>query len=133
MISTLALPLQWVQWLRSWSHDPVAVGGNTALLLVRAMECCSGRYISVADRNVNHLDEYSQLEQLTHSICCKLTSRVLAQVCTCMHATSFQNYTTHNVLIQLHAYVILENYTILFQMYAASYSPSQNDSDRYDI
>ncbi|KXG28747.1 hypothetical protein SORBI_3005G161200 [Sorghum bicolor] len=69
----------WVQWLRSWSHDPVAVGGNTALLLVRAMECCSGRYISVADRNVNHLDEYSQLEQLTHSICCKLTSRVLAQ------------------------------------------------------
>ncbi|CAL5021385.1 unnamed protein product [Urochloa decumbens] len=67
----------WVQWLRSWSCD--SFEGNTALLLVRTIEICSGRHSSLTKQNVNH-QEYCQLESLTHSICCKLASRVLAQV-----------------------------------------------------
>ncbi|CAN6232114.1 unnamed protein product [Urochloa humidicola] len=65
----------WGQWLRSWSCD--SFEGNTALLLVRAIEICSGRHSSTK-QDVNH-QEYCQLESLTHSICCKLASGVLAQ------------------------------------------------------
>ncbi|WVZ74938.1 hypothetical protein U9M48_023052 [Paspalum notatum var. saurae] len=64
----------WGQWLRSWNHE--SFQGDTALLLVRAIEISSGRY-SLCEQNGNH-QQYSQLEQLTHSICGKLTSRVAA-------------------------------------------------------
>ncbi|KAJ1279657.1 hypothetical protein BS78_04G170900 [Paspalum vaginatum] len=65
----------WGQWLRSWNHE--SFQGDTALLLARAIEISSGRY-SLCEQNGNH-QEYSQLEQLTHSICYKLTSRVVVQ------------------------------------------------------
>ncbi|TVU42376.1 hypothetical protein EJB05_08778, partial [Eragrostis curvula] len=69
----------WKQWLMSWtakgSHE--LVEGDTALLLVRAIEIFSGRHVSTEEKL--NLWEYSQLEQLTSSICCKLSRRVLAQ------------------------------------------------------
>ncbi|KAK3121517.1 hypothetical protein QOZ80_8BG0655080 [Eleusine coracana subsp. coracana] len=69
----------WKQWLMAWTakgtHGPIE--GDTALLLVRTIEIFSGRHVST-DQKLN-LWEYSQLEQLTSSICCKLSRRVLAQ------------------------------------------------------
>uniref|UniRef100_A0A453DB91 Uncharacterized protein n=1 Tax=Aegilops tauschii subsp. strangulata TaxID=200361 RepID=A0A453DB91_AEGTS len=60
--------------------------GDTALLLVRTVEITSGRHVS-AEQKLN-LWEYSQLEQLTSSICRKLATRVLAQVRMYMHSVS---------------------------------------------
>uniref|UniRef100_A0A453DBR8 Terpene synthase N-terminal domain-containing protein n=1 Tax=Aegilops tauschii subsp. strangulata TaxID=200361 RepID=A0A453DBR8_AEGTS len=69
----------WKQWLMAWtakeSHG--SIEGDTALLLVRTVEITSGRHVS-AEQKLN-LWEYSQLEQLTSSICRKLATRVLAQ------------------------------------------------------
>lgn len=52
---------------------------STALLLVRTIEVCSGRHSST-DHQLN-VWEYTQLEELTSSICRKLAARVLAKVC----------------------------------------------------
>jgi hypothetical protein len=54
-----------------------SIEGDTAILLVRAIEIFGGRHVLTGQRP--DLWEYSQLEQLTSSICCKLSRRVLAQ------------------------------------------------------
>jgi ent-copalyl diphosphate synthase len=70
----------WKTWLMELTtnggHE--SCGGNTALLLVRTVEICSGRHSS-ANQNLKPA-EYSQLEKLTSSICSKLGSRSLSQV-----------------------------------------------------
>ncbi|KAL6634598.1 hypothetical protein ACP70R_027269 [Stipagrostis hirtigluma subsp. patula] len=72
----------WKQWLMAWtakgSHELCA--GNTALLLVRTINICSGRHV-LTEYDLKPL-EYSQLEQLTSSICHKLSSRVQNGGCT---------------------------------------------------
>ncbi|KAF7011990.1 hypothetical protein CFC21_026233 [Triticum aestivum] len=77
--SSSSLRDAWKQWLMAWtakeSHG--SIEGDTALLLVRTVEICSGRHVS-AEPKLN-LWEYSQLEQLTSSICRKLATRVVAQ------------------------------------------------------
>ncbi|CAO1942098.1 unnamed protein product [Urochloa humidicola] len=69
----------WKAWLIELTtndgHEPCE--GNTALLLVRTVEICSGRHC-LTNQNLK-LSEYSQLEQLTSSICSKLGSRILSQ------------------------------------------------------
>uniref|UniRef100_N1QYY8 Syn-copalyl diphosphate synthase n=1 Tax=Aegilops tauschii TaxID=37682 RepID=N1QYY8_AEGTA len=69
----------WKQWLMAWtakeSHG--SVDGDTALLFVRTIEICSGRIVS-AEQKLN-LWHYSQLEQLTSSICHKLATIGLSQ------------------------------------------------------
>ncbi|GJN32554.1 hypothetical protein PR202_gb21068 [Eleusine coracana subsp. coracana] len=69
----------WKRWLRSWtSNDSYeSCEGSTALLLVCTLEICSGRH-KLTKKNLN-LSEYCHLEQLTFSICSRLTSRVLDQ------------------------------------------------------
>uniref|UniRef100_N1QTS8 Syn-copalyl diphosphate synthase n=1 Tax=Aegilops tauschii TaxID=37682 RepID=N1QTS8_AEGTA len=71
--------LEWKQWLMAWttkeSHG--SIEGDTALLLVHTVEIFSGRHVT-AEQNLN-LWDYSQLEQLTSSICRKLATIVLAQ------------------------------------------------------
>ncbi|EMS64506.1 Syn-copalyl diphosphate synthase [Triticum urartu] len=71
--------LQWKQWLMAWTakESRGSIEGDTALLLVRTVEICSGRHVT-AEQNLN-LWDYSQLEQLTSSICRKLATIVLAQ------------------------------------------------------
>ncbi|KAL6640344.1 hypothetical protein ACP70R_022193 [Stipagrostis hirtigluma subsp. patula] len=67
----------WKQWLRSIAkNSQESCEGNTALLLVRTVEICSGRYGST-EQNFNL--EYSNLERLTSSICGKLALRILSQ------------------------------------------------------
>ncbi|KAM3373211.1 hypothetical protein ACQJBY_019919 [Aegilops geniculata] len=69
----------WKHWLMAWtpkeSHG--SVDGDTALLFVRTIEICSGRIVST-EQKLN-LWDYSQLEQLTSSICHKLATIGLAQ------------------------------------------------------
>lgn len=70
----------WKQWLMSWTAKGSRQGsieGDTALLLVRTIEIFSGRHVSTEQKL--SLWEYCQLEQLTSSICSKLSRRVLAQ------------------------------------------------------
>lgn len=69
----------WKQWLTSWiaKERNGLIEGDTALLLVRTIEICSGRHVPI-EQKLN-LWEYSQLEQLTSSICCNLATRVLTQ------------------------------------------------------
>ena len=55
-----------------------SIEGDTALLLVRTIEIFSGRHVSTEQKL--SLWEYCHLEQLTSSICSKLSRRVLAQV-----------------------------------------------------
>ena len=75
--------LQWKQWLMAWtakeSHG--SVDGDTSLLFVRTIEIVSGR-IASTEQKLNRWD-YSQLEQLTSSICRKLAAKVHAQVRMC--------------------------------------------------
>lgn len=65
----------WKQWLAMWTaqgHE-----GSVALLLVRTVEICSGRRRSASatdDGQAHSLSEYSQLEQLTSSVCSKLAA-----------------------------------------------------------
>ncbi|CAN6381814.1 unnamed protein product [Urochloa humidicola] len=66
----------WKQWLKAWNNDNCE--GNTALLLVRTIEICSGRHHNPTEQEMN-LFEYSQLEHLTFSICHKLGLRTIAQ------------------------------------------------------
>ncbi|XP_037482853.1 syn-copalyl diphosphate synthase-like [Triticum dicoccoides] len=69
----------WKQWLMAWtakeSHG--SVDGDTSLLFVRTIEIVSGR-IASTEQKLNRWD-YSQLEQLTSSICHKLATIGLAQ------------------------------------------------------
>ncbi|KAL5212517.1 hypothetical protein ABZP36_023364 [Zizania latifolia] len=69
----------WKQWLMSWTGKETheSSEGDTALLLVRTIEICSGRHGS-AEQNLNS-SEYAQLEQITSSICRKLGIKNLAQ------------------------------------------------------
>ncbi|KAL6634599.1 hypothetical protein ACP70R_027270 [Stipagrostis hirtigluma subsp. patula] len=69
----------WKQWLMARTGKEIheSFEGTTALLLVRAVEMSSGRH-SPFDQDLN-FSEYSNLERLTSSICCKLAARVLAQ------------------------------------------------------
>ncbi|KAF2915615.1 hypothetical protein DAI22_09g051250 [Oryza sativa Japonica Group] len=78
-------PPQWRFWRRA---EPAAGAAerraldapspveNTALLIVRTVEIVSTRY-DPDDHTLNL--EYSQLEQITSSICCRLAARVIAQ------------------------------------------------------
>uniref|UniRef100_A0A0E0B1A0 Terpene synthase N-terminal domain-containing protein n=1 Tax=Oryza glumipatula TaxID=40148 RepID=A0A0E0B1A0_9ORYZ len=70
----------WKKWLLTWTskercHNALPEE-NTALLIVRTVEIVSTRYDS-DDHTLNL--EYSQLEQITSSICCRLAARVIAQ------------------------------------------------------
>uniref|UniRef100_A0A0D9VHD3 ent-copalyl diphosphate synthase n=1 Tax=Leersia perrieri TaxID=77586 RepID=A0A0D9VHD3_9ORYZ len=68
----------WKEWLMSWtkgSHGSCA--GDTALLLVRTIEICSGRHGSNEQSQNN--SEYARLEQITSSMCRKLGTKILAQ------------------------------------------------------
>ncbi|KAF0906465.1 hypothetical protein E2562_011459 [Oryza meyeriana var. granulata] len=68
----------WKQWLVSCTKESHgSPGGDTALLLVRTIEICSGRHGS-AEQSLNN-SEYAQLEQITSSICRKLATKILAQ------------------------------------------------------
>ncbi|XP_044948008.1 syn-copalyl diphosphate synthase, chloroplastic-like [Hordeum vulgare subsp. vulgare] len=69
----------WKQWLMACDgkDSQVSWDGDTALLLVRAIEIISGRHARIAEND--NLSEYSRLEQLTSSICDKLSARVLVQ------------------------------------------------------
>uniref|UniRef100_A0A8I6WF07 Terpene synthase metal-binding domain-containing protein n=1 Tax=Hordeum vulgare subsp. vulgare TaxID=112509 RepID=A0A8I6WF07_HORVV len=69
----------WKQWLMAWTTkgSHVSIEGDTALLLVRSIEICPGRQLLVEQKRNDW--EYSQLEQLTSSICHKLSTRVLTQ------------------------------------------------------
>ncbi|KAL6899273.1 hypothetical protein ACP4OV_005931 [Aristida adscensionis] len=66
----------WKHWLMAWRAEEgnESFGGNTALLLVRTVEICSGRHASTEQSLI--LSEYSQLEKLTFSICSKLSTTV---------------------------------------------------------
>ncbi|KAG2583711.1 hypothetical protein PVAP13_6KG192924 [Panicum virgatum] len=70
----------WKTWLAESTSNSghESCEGNTALLLVRTVEICSGRHCS-ANQNLK-LSKYSQLEKLTSSICSKVGSRILSQV-----------------------------------------------------
>jgi len=67
----------WKQWLMSWvaKGSQGSIEGDTTLLLVRTIEIFSGRHVSTEQKL--SLWEYSKLEQLTSSICSKLSRRVL--------------------------------------------------------
>ncbi|CAO2046274.1 unnamed protein product [Urochloa humidicola] len=67
----------WKQWLMAWTPRNDSYEGNTALLLVRTVEICSGRLRST--EQALKLSEYSQLEQLTYSICSKHGPGILSQ------------------------------------------------------
>ncbi|RCV06933.1 hypothetical protein SETIT_1G203600v2 [Setaria italica] len=78
----------WKQWLMEWTAENGSYKGNTALLLVRSVEICSGRLGSTEQNQ--KLPEYSQLEQLTYSICSKLGHGVHSQVCS-LHTKNVEN------------------------------------------
>ncbi|XP_044970255.1 syn-copalyl diphosphate synthase-like [Hordeum vulgare subsp. vulgare] len=65
----------WKDWLMSWAASDIneSYEWSTALLLVRTVEVCSGRYDSTKQKM--NISEYTQLEQLTSSICRKLAQQ----------------------------------------------------------
>lgn len=71
-----------------WTAENGSYKGNTALLLVRSVEICSGRLGSTEQNQ--KLPEYSQFEQLTYSICSKLGHGVHSQVCS-LHTKNVEN------------------------------------------
>ncbi|XP_044444482.1 syn-copalyl diphosphate synthase-like [Triticum aestivum] len=77
--ATDTLRKAWKDWLMAWTAEERSgpCEWSTALLLVRTIEVCSGRHNST-DHQLN-VWEYTQLEELTSSICRKLASRVLAK------------------------------------------------------
>ena len=75
-------------WTGKESHE--SVDGDTALLFIRTIEICSGR--NVSDEQKLNLWDYSQLEQLTSSICHKLATIGLAQVRVYMHCIHISMY-----------------------------------------
>ena len=62
-----------MSWVAKGSQG--SIEGDTALLLVRTIEIFSRRHVSTEQKL--SLWEYSKLEQLTSSICSKLSRRVL--------------------------------------------------------
>ncbi|KAM0857064.1 hypothetical protein ACQ4PT_048739 [Festuca glaucescens] len=62
----------WKQWIVTWTSRDCQ--GNAALLLVRAVEICSGRHGCLTDQKLD-LYKYSWLEHLTSSICRKVCAR----------------------------------------------------------
>ena len=75
-------------WTAKESHG--SVDGDTSLLFVRTIEIVSGR-IASTEQKLNRWD-YSQLEQLTSSICHKLATIGLAQVRVYMHCIHISMY-----------------------------------------
>uniref|UniRef100_A0A0E0M6Y2 Terpene synthase N-terminal domain-containing protein n=1 Tax=Oryza punctata TaxID=4537 RepID=A0A0E0M6Y2_ORYPU len=76
--TSVDLCMQWKQWLMAYTADGYKHGscqGDTALLLARTVEISSGR-LSWTQKNLKCSD-YSHLEQITSSICCKLATEVL--------------------------------------------------------
>ncbi|XP_037486909.1 syn-copalyl diphosphate synthase-like isoform X1 [Triticum dicoccoides] len=69
----------WKDWFTAWTAKESSgpCEWSAALLLVRTVEVCSGRHGSTQQQL--NISEYTQLEELTSSICRKLSSRVLAQ------------------------------------------------------
>lgn len=69
----------WKEWFMAWTkterEGPRAA--DTALLLVRTVEICSGRHHST-EQDLKLLPDYSKLEQLTRSICCRLATEAPA-------------------------------------------------------
>nr|BAD42452.1 ent-CDP synthase [Oryza sativa Japonica Group] len=69
----------WKQWLMSWTNESQgSTGGDTALLLVRTIEICSGRHGS-AEQSLKNSADYARLEQIASSMCSKLATKILAQ------------------------------------------------------
>uniref|UniRef100_A0A0D9XS82 Uncharacterized protein n=1 Tax=Leersia perrieri TaxID=77586 RepID=A0A0D9XS82_9ORYZ len=64
----------WRQWLMALTQNGPSVGGDTALLLARTVEICSGRYQVSVEQQKHELAEFSRLELLTSSICDKLST-----------------------------------------------------------
>ncbi|CAD6253187.1 unnamed protein product [Miscanthus lutarioriparius] len=69
----------WKEWFMAWTkterEGPRAA--DTAMLLVRTVEICSGRHHST-EQDMKLLPDYSKLEQLTRSICCRLATEAPA-------------------------------------------------------
>lgn len=64
----------------SWTNESQgSTGGDTALLLVRTIEICSGRHGS-AEQSLKNSAHYARLEQIASSMCSKLATKILAQV-----------------------------------------------------
>jgi ent-copalyl diphosphate synthase len=72
-----------------WTAENGSYKGNTALLLVRTVEICSGR-LGSTEQNLK-LPEYSQLEQLTYSICSKLDHGIQSQPQVCSLSLHTEN------------------------------------------
>ena len=82
-----------MEWTKTEREGPRSA--DTALLLVRTVEICSGRHHST-EQDLKLLPDYSKLEQLTRSICCRLATEapalvrpsIVAKVFTYVHASS---------------------------------------------
>ncbi|XP_066335959.1 ent-copalyl diphosphate synthase 2-like [Miscanthus floridulus] len=69
----------WKEWFMAWTkteREGPRVA-DTAMLLVRTVEICSGRHHST-EQDMKLLPDYSKLEQLTRSICCRLATEAPA-------------------------------------------------------
>ncbi|CAD6253563.1 unnamed protein product [Miscanthus lutarioriparius] len=69
----------WKEWFMAWTKTEREGprSADTALLLVRTVEICSGRHHST-EQDLKLLPDYSKLEQLTRSICCRLATEAPA-------------------------------------------------------
>eukprot|EP00267_Zea_mays_P054158 XP_020407377.1 ent-copalyl diphosphate synthase 2 [Zea mays] len=71
----------WIEWLMAWTGketEKASRAGDTALLLARTVEICSGRRCGTEKDLDLLLRDYSKLQQLTRCICSRLATEAPA-------------------------------------------------------
>jgi len=81
--------MQWMEWLMAWTEketEEASRAGDTALLLARTVEICSGRRRATEQDLELLLPDYSKLQHLTRCICSRLATEAPALVrILCIH------------------------------------------------
>ena len=75
--------MQWMEWLMAWTEketEEASRAGDTALLLARTVEICSGRLHGTEHDLELLLPDYSKLQKLTRCICSRLATEAPALV-----------------------------------------------------
>ncbi|XP_020408033.1 ent-copalyl diphosphate synthase 2 isoform X3 [Zea mays] len=73
----------WMEWLMAWTEketEEASHAGDTALLLARTVEICSGRLRGTEQDLELRLPDYSKLQQLTRCICSRLATEAPALI-----------------------------------------------------
>ena len=102
--------MQWMEWLMAWTEketEEASRAGDTALLLARTVEICSGRRRGTEQDLELCLSDYSKLQQLTTCICSRLATEAPALVHVyCIH----RRHTEETVYMHMHGGCIVYLY-----------------------